>query len=59
MCAQCAAVAAAAVGSASGVRAWLQGHAGERLTPTRMRSITVGLLALAVVVSGIGLGGSG
>jgi hypothetical protein len=59
MCVQCAATAAAAVGSASGVRAWLRSHAGDWLTPGRLRTITIGLLALAVVVSGVGLGGSG
>jgi len=59
MCMQCAATAAVAVGSASGVRAWLRSHAGDRLTPARMRAITVGLLTAAVLVAGIGLGGTG
>jgi hypothetical protein len=59
MCMQCAATATVAVGSASGIRAWLRGHAGAWLTPGRMRTITIGLLALAVIVSGVGLGGSG
>jgi hypothetical protein len=59
MCMQCAATAAAAVGSASGVRAWLRSHAGDRLTPTRMRVITIGLLTAAVLVAGVGLGGTG
>jgi hypothetical protein len=58
MCMQCAATATVAVGSASGIRAWLRGHAGEWLTPKRLRAITIGLLALAVIVSGTGLGGS-
>jgi hypothetical protein len=56
---QCAATAAAAVGSASGIRAWLRAHGGSWLTPGRMRAVTVGLLVLAVAVSGLGLGGSG
>ena len=59
MCMQCAATATVAVGSASGIRAWLRGHAGDWLTPTRMRAITIGLLALAVIISGVGLGGTG
>ena len=59
MCMQCAATASLAVGSASGIRAWLRGHAGGWLTPGRLRAITIGLLALAVIVSGVGLGGSG
>jgi hypothetical protein len=57
MCMQCAATAAVAVGSASGVRAWLRGHGGAWLTPGRMRAITVGLLTVAVVVSAVGFGG--
>jgi hypothetical protein len=59
MCVQCAATAAAAVGSASGVRAWLRARSGAWLTPARLRAITIGLLTLAVIVSGVGLGGSG
>jgi hypothetical protein len=59
MCVQCAATAAVAVGSASGVRAWLQARAGDWLTAGRLRAITIGLLTLAVIVSGVGLGGSG
>ncbi|MDX6581499.1 MAG: hypothetical protein QOI10_683 [Solirubrobacterales bacterium] len=56
---QCAATATVAVGSASGIRAWLRLHAGSWLTPVRLRAITIGLLTLAVVASGVGLGGSG
>jgi hypothetical protein len=59
MCIQCAATATVAVGSASGIRAWLKMHAGSWLTPARMKAITIGLLTLAVLVSGIGLGGTG
>jgi hypothetical protein len=59
MCMQCAATATVAVGSASGIRAWLRAHAGERLTSRRLKAITIGLLTLAVIVSGVGLGGSG
>ena len=59
MCMQCAATAAVAVGSASGIRAWLQAHGGAWLTQARMRAITIVLLAVAVAVSGVGLSGSG
>lgn len=59
MCMQCAATAAAAVGTASGTRAWVRSHAGSWLTPGRMRMITIALLAVAVVAAGAGLGGSG
>lgn len=59
MCIQCAATATVAVGSASGIRAWLKMHAGSWLTPARMKLVTIALLSLAVVASGIGLGGSG
>jgi hypothetical protein len=59
MCIQCAATATVAVGSASGIRAWLRMHAGSWLTPARMKAVTIVLLALAVVASGVGLGGTG
>lgn len=59
MCMQCAATAAVAVGSASGIRAWLRARGGEWLTPGRLRVATLSLLALAVVGSGLGLGGTG
>jgi hypothetical protein len=58
MCIQCAATAAVAVGSATGIRAWLA-SGRRRLGPRALRFATVGLLAAAVVVSGIGLGGTG
>ena len=56
---QCAAAAMATVGTASGLRAWLRLHGGAWLTPRGMRLITVGLLTLAVLASGIALGGTG
>ncbi len=58
MCMQCAATAAVAVGSASGIRAWLASHAGTWLTTARMKAVTVGLLVLAVIASGAALGGT-
>jgi hypothetical protein len=58
MCMQCVATASVTVGAASGVRAWVQAKAGDRLTPARMRAITVALLTLAVLGAGLGLSGS-
>jgi hypothetical protein len=58
MCMQCAAAATAAVGTATGLRAWLAIKAGAWLTPKRMRVLTVSLLALAVLGSGVALGGT-
>jgi hypothetical protein len=59
MCMQCLATASVAVGSASGIRVWLHNHGGAWLTPSRLRAITVALVALAVLGAGIGLNGSG
>jgi hypothetical protein len=53
MCMQCAATAAAAVGSASGLRAWARAKGGAWLTPRRLRALTAGLVVMAVVVAGI------
>ena len=52
MCVQCAAVAAASVGTASGTRAWL----GHRLGERGRRIATVVLMTVAVLASAIVLG---
>jgi hypothetical protein len=52
MCIQCAAVAAASVGTASGARAWL----GHRLGERGRKVATVLLMLGAVVASGVALG---
>jgi hypothetical protein len=52
MCMQCAATAAVAVGSASGIRAWIRAR-GEWATPARMRALTAGLVVVAVLVAGL------
>jgi hypothetical protein len=52
MCIQCAAVAAASVGTASGTRAWL----GHRLGRRGRRLATTILMVAALVVSGVALG---
>jgi hypothetical protein len=53
MCMQCAATAAVAVGSASGIRAWLRARGGAWLTAARMRVVTVALLGGAVLAAGL------
>jgi hypothetical protein len=59
MCIQCMMGAMTATASATGVRAWLSQRRWSSLTPRRMRFVTVGLLAAALVVSAVGFGGSG
>jgi hypothetical protein len=52
MCIQCAAVAAASVGTASGMRAWL----AHRLSDRWRRVATAVLMTGAVLVSAVALG---
>jgi hypothetical protein len=59
MCVQCVGAAATAVGTASGLRAWLAARAGAWLTPKRLRIATISLLTLAVLGSSVALGGTG
>lgn len=56
MCAQCMTTAAVAVGAAGGMRAWLAARQPAWLTPARLRRATAGLMSLAVIAAGIGLG---
>ena len=56
MCAGCAITAASA---ATGFRTWLQNHHFAWLTPRRMRSLTVGAMCAASLVSTVGFSGSG
>ena len=61
MCVQCAVgatSAAAAVGGATGLRAWLAAKRFTWMTPGRMRAATIALLALAVIGSSVGVGGA-
>ena len=55
---QCMMGAAATVGSASGIRAWLGAKQFRWLTPKRMRYATVALFSVAVLLSSTFLGGS-
>jgi len=50
---QCMAGASLAVGSASGIRAWLATRGWAWLTPKVMRRATVGLMGAAVVASSV------
>jgi hypothetical protein len=59
MCVQCMMTAAASVSTASGIRVWLGNRAGPLLTPRRLRLITIALLALAILASGLFVSGSG
>ncbi len=56
MCAQCMATATVAVGAASGLRAWLAASHPDWLTARVLRAATAGLLVVAVIAAGIGLG---
>jgi hypothetical protein len=59
MCAQCMATAMAAVGTASGLRAFVASRRFSRLTPRHMRALTIALAIGAVIVSATLVGGSG
>jgi hypothetical protein len=59
MCAQCMTTAMAAVGTASGLRAFIAGRRISWLTPRRMRGLTLVLAAGAVIASATLVGGSG
>jgi hypothetical protein len=52
------AMAAAAVGSAGGVRGWLAARGFAWLTPRRLRLLTIALMVTAVLVAGT-MSGSG
>lgn len=52
MCMQCAATAAVAVGSASGLRAWVKAKQPAWLTPPRMRAVSAALVSVAVLAAG-------
>ena len=60
MCVQCMLTAMSSVAAASGTRTWLGRKRADWLTPRRLRFITIGLFAVAVLVAGTmsGSGGS-
>jgi hypothetical protein len=55
MCMQCMATAAASVGVASGMRAWM----ASRLRPTAAKIGGFAVMTLAVIVAGVSLSASG
>lgn len=55
MCMQCMATAAASVGTAAGLRAWL----AHKVSPTVARRAGIFLMGAAVLVSGVAIGGTG
>jgi hypothetical protein len=56
MCAQCMATAATATAAATGVRAWAAARSPDWLTESRLRALTVALIAIAVTAAAIGSG---
>jgi hypothetical protein len=59
MCAQCMSTAMAAVGTASGLRAFVAGRRYSWLTPRRLRAVTFVLATCAVIASATLVSGSG
>jgi hypothetical protein len=59
MCAQCMATAAAAVGAASGIRAYLGARRPAWIGPERLRRLTVVLVAAALIASATLVSGTG
>ena len=55
MCLQCVTYAAASVGAAGGLRAWVAARQPSWITPRRLRILTAALLTVAVLVAGIRL----
>lgn len=53
MCAQCMAAAATTAAAATGIRAWLAARRPDWLGARRLRRISAGLLAGAVVGAGL------
>ena len=53
MCVQCIAGATAAIGTATGARAWLVGRYGHLMTLRRKRAVTGVLLTAGVLASGL------
>jgi hypothetical protein len=60
MCVQCtmgATTAAASVGGAAGLRAWLAAQRFSWMTPRRLRVTTIALLGLGLLGASVGIGG--
>jgi hypothetical protein len=59
MCMQCMFTAMTSTAVASGTRSWLQTRRYRWLSPQRMRRITIGLVAAALIASSTLISGSG
>ncbi len=59
MCTQCMAAAMTTGAAATGARAWLATRTFAWLTPTRLRRVTIGLFAAALIATSLVIGGSG
>jgi hypothetical protein len=59
MCVQCMYTAMTSTAVATGARSWLQTRSYSWLTPQRMRRITIGLVAAALIASATLISGSG
>jgi hypothetical protein len=53
MCIQCMTYAVTSVGAAGGLRSWVAAKNPAWLTQRRLRLLTVALLTIAVLVSGV------
>lgn len=56
---QCMYTAMASTGAAAGARSWLNTRRYRWLTPQRMRRVTIGLVAAALIASATLISGSG
>jgi hypothetical protein len=59
MCMQCMFTAMTSTAVASGTRSWLHSRRYRWLSPERMRRITIGLVAAALIASATLISGSG
>jgi hypothetical protein len=59
MCVQCMMTAMTSTAAATGIRSWLHTRRYEWLSPERMRRITIGLVAAALIASATLISGSG
>lgn len=61
MCVQCsmaAGTAAASIGGAAGLRAWLAAQRFSWMTPPRLRVVTIVLLACGLIGASVGVSGA-
>lgn len=56
MCAQCMASAATVAAGATGLRSWLAAARYSWVTPVRLKRLTATLLAISILIAGVGVG---